>query len=191
MSNPESPNLHDDTTEVERRFLVRDASIVMGLSWALLTQAYFEAPDGYAMRLRLRQHLEGEEWGGQTAFLSVKGPRVAGERWEEEFPLRNTERAIELLEKCTHVVQKRRYSLIDGGATWEVDVFMGENEGLVIAELEGKGDWIWDVRRPTWALREITHDTKYNNERLAFEPIHTWALIAADEGDDDFDWLGE
>ncbi len=191
MSNPESPNADDDTTEIERRFLVGDSSIVTGLSWALLTQAYFEAPDGYATRLRLRQHLQGNDWVGQTAFLGVKGPREAGERWEEEFPLRNTAQAIELLKQCTHVVQKRRYSLIDGDGTWEVDVFMGENEGLVIAELEGKGDWIWQVPKPTWALREITHDTQYNNERLAFKPIRTWATDAADEGDDDFDWLAE
>lgn len=191
MSDADSPNTHEDTTEVERRFLVRDASIVQGLSWALITQAYFDAPDGYAMRIRLRQTLQGDQWVGKTAFLAVKGPRDAGERWEEEFPLRNTARAEEMLEKCTHVIRKRRYSLIDGGGTWEVDVFMDANEGLIIAELEGKGDWIWTVPRPDWALREITHDTNYNNERLAVKPIRTWALDAADEGDDEVDWLGE
>lgn len=190
MSEPDPSSANDDTTEVERRFLVRDVAMVNGLSWALITQAYFDSPNGYAVRVRLRQHAQGDRWVGETAFLGVKGPRESGARWEEEFPLKDLARAKDLLAQCSVVVQKRRYSLVDGEGTWEVDVFMGENEGLVIAELEGKGDWIWSVPKPSWALREITHDTQYNNENLAVRPIRTWAMGVADD-DDEFDWLGE
>ena len=198
-ASDDAPASDEESRERERRFLVRDASIVEGHSWKFITQAYFPAPAGFGVRVRIVQHLQqpagpsGKDvWVGESAFLGVKGPRVAGERWEEELPLKDVESAKVLVAASDFVVQKRRYSFVDAGATWEVDIFFGANAGLVIAELEGKGDWIWQVAAPEWSLREITFDEPYNNEQLAVRPISTWASDwSKDEGDDDFDWLAE
>lgn len=187
------PGPEEVARERERRFLVSDANIIENASWKLITQGYFPAPGGFAARVRIVQHLQAERWVGETAYLGVKGPRVAGERWEEEFPLKDLASAKALLSEMPAVIQKRRYSFPDEEtkATWEVDVFLGENAGLVIAELEGVGDWIWDVAKPSWALREITFDTRYNNEQLAFRPIHVWAATPDESGGDEFDPFAE
>ena len=204
----DAPGPSEEARERERRFLVHDASIVEGQSWKLITQAYVPAHSGNAVRIRIVQHLEedpdrgGEEvWVGETAYLAVKGPRVDGERWEEEFELKDLDEAKRFVADAPYVIQKRRYSFVDDQgsvdqrATWEVDIFLGRNSPLVIAELEGKGDWIWDIPRPGWALREVTHDERYNNEQLAEHPISQWAAEWAanqnDIVDDDIDWLGE
>ena len=207
MGNDNAGSPDDDSIETERRFLVRDASIVEGSSWKLITQAYYPAPDGHAVRVRLVQHPQDDGWVGETAFIGVKGPRSGGQRWEEEFPLKKLADAKALIQASPDVVQKRRYSVIDSDATWEVDIFLGDNIGLVIAELEGKEDtesseadqsppspkkdnWIWAVEPPAWTLREITFDTNYNNENLAVRPVRRWAIDPEPDADDyDADWL--
>jgi len=72
------------------------------------------------------------------------------------------------------VVEKLRYRLPQRRLTWEVDVFQGENEGLVIAEIELLHEGtVFD--RPPWLGREITSDRKYSNASLAMKPFQTWS----------------
>lgn len=160
----------DPTTnyERERRFLVSDPSIVHPWSWVLITQAYLWVKDGYSVRVRLIE--EADDNGSLRPIDStyaVKGPRIGDERFEAESHLPDFDVARAIIARADHIVVKRRYQVIDREA-WDVDVFLGANEGLVIAELEGAE--VRGVRRPEWCSVEITTRDEYNNENLAITP---------------------
>ncbi|WP_354569437.1 hypothetical protein [Glaciihabitans sp. UYNi722] len=155
--------------ERERRFLIPDVEIVNGLAVYLVTQAYFTYIDGYAYRLRVTARTNEENVTTESVDVAMKGPRRNGERLEDEKPLSDVALAKEIIDRWPYVVIKHRYwGAIDGEA-WVIDVFHGDNEGLVIAELEGTD--IWGMGRPAWAGREITRDPQYNNEILARFPM--------------------
>lgn len=159
--------------ERERRFLLAEPSITKGLSWTLITQGYFFAQDGYALRVRTREEPTNRK--GQLSFLdgrmTAKGPRIGDERDEYEADM-DPLLAVEFISRCPNVIRKRRYQLVSEEQTWEIDQFLEDNEGLWIAELEGQD--IREVKVPQWALREITSETRFNNDELAFKPISTW-----------------
>lgn len=162
-------------TERERRFLVRDLSILERTAgWNLLEQAYVWSADGYAIRVRRALEQDNENnLKIVRASLTAKGPRYGDQREEFETEI-SEDFAGEVIDRCDHVIRKKRHDLVDSGSdeVWAVDVFLDANEGLVIAELEGG-----NIRRmpvPPWAAREITSDTRYNNEELALYPVSAW-----------------
>lgn len=158
--------------ERERRFLVNDPHIVLGWPWVQISQAYLWSEKGYAARVRLIQRMDdNSELADIDATYAIKGPRIGDERFEAEATLPDFDVARSIISLATHVVSKRRYQVIDGEA-WDVDVFLGENEGLIIAELEGSE--VRGVRRPDWCAREITTLDAYNNENLALRPWGRW-----------------
>lgn len=158
--------------ERERRFIVSDSSVVHGWPSVLITQAYLWAVDGYAARVRLIQRNDDDgELTPIDATYAIKGPRIGDERFEAEARLPDFDIAEHIIRRCSSVVAKRRYQVIDQEA-WDVDVFLDRNEGLVIAELEGTQ--VRGVRRPDWCSREITTMDRYNNEELAFRPYASW-----------------
>ena len=73
-----------------------------------------------------------------------------------------------------HVVLKKRYAVISGEMTFDVDVFQGKNEGLVIAEFEGSPKAVAQMSRPWFASEEVTQDKRYANDRLAMRPFSEW-----------------
>jgi len=159
--------------ERERRFLVSDASIVNGWPWVLITQAYLWTAQGYAARVRLIQ-AEAAEGGLRDvdATYAIKGPRIGDERFEAESKLPDFDVAREIIRLCKTVIRKRRYQVIDREG-WDVDVFLDENDGLIIAELEGAESR--GVRRPEWCAVEVTTIDRFNNEELAFAPFGRWS----------------
>lgn len=161
--------------ERERRFLVADPHIVNGWPSVMITQAYLWVQDGYASRVRLIEKIEGGESLAIDATHAIKGPRIGDERFEAEAHLPDFDVAREIITRATNVVVKRRYQVIDHEA-WDVDVFLGLNEGLIIAELEGTG--IRNIRRPEWCSIEITTRDEYNNENLASHPWGRWPKSA-------------
>lgn len=162
----------DVNYEVERRFLVDDPSVVHGHQGNLIVQAYLFAVDGYVIRVR-RTHWPDEGGGHHEgpAIVAAKGPRVAGRRQEYEMEV-PTAFAAELIKRASAKVSKTRYHLIANEATWDVDVFHGDNDGLIIAECETPG--AASVRPPRWCGTEITDDTRYDNESLAANPYRAW-----------------
>lgn len=163
-------------TERERRFLVRDLSILERTAgWNLLEQAYVWSADGYAIRVRRAlKPVDGEDsLKIARASLTAKGPRYGDQRAEFETEI-TEEFASEVIERCDHVIRKKRHDFVDplSDEVWAIDVFLDANEGLVIAELEG--DAIRRAPVPLWAAREITADTRYNNEELALYPVSAW-----------------
>jgi adenylate cyclase len=160
---------------------VNDIRIAGGWSWVLITQAYLWGEKGYTARVRLIQR---EDSSGELVDLdathAIKGPRIGDERFESEVQLPDMDVAKSIIALCQNVVRKRRYQVIDGEA-WDVDEFLDDNEGLIIAELEGND--ARTVRRPEWAVREVTTDERYNNDSLAFVPYSRWKPRQDDGGD--------
>ncbi|GIG85301.1 CYTH domain-containing protein [Plantactinospora endophytica] len=160
--------------EYERRFLVPDAAALLGEERGnLMVQAYLFSRNGYAVRVR-RTHYPDQAGGHREgpAFVAAKGPRRHGAREEYEMEVPPSF-ATELIKRAEHTVSKTRYQVVDGGETWDVDVFHGDNHGLAIAECESRS--VRRIEVPAWCGAEVTDDPRYNNENLAETPFTRWA----------------
>ncbi len=153
-------------TEIERKFLVSSDD------WRSETHRQVRYLQGY-----LAQSAQGSvrvRIGGDTAFLNIKGATVGASRLEFEYPVPMEDAEVMLRELCgATVVEKTRYFVPHGGREWEVDVFEGNNAGLVVAEIE-LDDEAEDVALPDWAGEEVTHDVRYYNSQLALTPFSEW-----------------
>jgi len=158
--------------EIERRFLVKDKSIIDGASHELIVQGYFWSKAGYAARVRRRHHFD--ERGNHfeaVATMALKGPRRGAMRAEFETEL-DPKFAEDVLQEIDHKVTKSRYHVIDGDLIWDIDVFHGDNEGLIIAECEM--EHAHEISPPEWCGDEVTDDRRYDNENLAERPFRLW-----------------
>lgn len=110
---------------------------------------------------------------GEKAYLTIKGANQGATRPEFEYPIPLID-ARELLAMCDGtIVGKIRHDYEFEGFTWEIDVFHGENEGLVVAEIElGSEDDVFS--RPDWVAAEVTDDPRYFNSQLAEYPFGQW-----------------
>jgi adenylate cyclase len=152
--------------EIERKFLVRDDTWrALAGPPARMRQGYLASTDRASVRIRIV-----EEAG---AFLTIKSAEAGLSRAEFEYEVPVAE-ARELLALCEgFAVDKVRHEVACGGLTFEIDVFAGENEGLVVAEIE-LADEAQEVPRPAWLGEEITHDRRYYNASLAAVPFRRW-----------------
>ena len=106
--------------------------------------------------------------------MTIKSKNVGAARgeWEYEIPVAE---AAELLDGLCErpLIEKYRRRILFGGFVWEVDEFLGENAGLVVAEIELPAeDTVFE--KPDWAGEEVTHDLRYLNSRLIKQPYSTW-----------------
>jgi adenylate cyclase len=152
--------------EIEHKYLVRK-----DLWYAVhkprgvnIRQGYLQADPGKTIRIRTT---------GTNAFLTIKGPSLNATRAEYEYPIPPME-ADELLQLCTiPIIEKVRYRMDYAGKIWEVDEFFGENDGLILAEIELTfAEEKYD--RPAWVGDEVTNDPRYYNAYLAMHPVSTW-----------------
>lgn len=154
-------------TEIERKFLVLSNDwrrFVTGET--PMVQAYFAGGDKASIRVRI---------SGQSANINIKSATLDVHRQEYEFPI-PLEDAREMVERlCEHpVIEKTRYYVPYAGHTWEVDVFSGANDGLVVAELElNHADEAFE--KPAWLGAEVSHDTRYYNVCLVQNPYKNWS----------------
>jgi adenylate cyclase len=153
--------------EVERKFLVNsDAYKALSFSITRITQAYIATNPSATVRVRIN---------GEKAFITIKG--VGNEsgttryEWEKEITL---EEANELLQLCTSgVIDKIRHKVNFNGFIYEVDEFFGENEGLVVAEIElNNEDDVFE--KPHWLGKEVTGEAKYYNAVLVQHSFNKW-----------------
>jgi adenylate cyclase len=158
--------------EFERRFLVSDPGVVQGASRELIIQGYFFVKNGYAARIRRLHHINDDGSTRESrATLTVKGPRCGAAR--EEFEMEVDQKFAEgMLREIDHKITKSRYQIIADGETWDVDVFHGDNEGLIVAECEMERPY--SIRTPAWCSREITDCREFDNENLAMRPYGMW-----------------
>lgn len=155
------------STEIERKFLV-DGDFRMGESHSYrITQGYVCPQSGRTVRVRRRD---------DRGFITIKGPSLDGGisrfEWEKEITLDDVQQLMTL---CDNVIDKTRHIVPFGGHIFEVDEFYGDNEGLVIAEVELQSvDEVF--LKPDWLGKEVTGDKKYYNSQLTLNPYKKWGL---------------
>jgi adenylate cyclase len=151
-------------TEIERKFLVVDDSWNFGVIGTRYQQGYLSVGPGPSVRVRL---------AGDQAWLTIKGHTQGFTRLEFEYPI-PVEDARELLPLClSGMISKTRYRVDVSGHSWEIDVFDGDNAGLVIAEIELQ-DEQEAFAKPAWLGREVTGEARYYNASLSQNPYCNW-----------------
>lgn len=156
-------------TEIERKFLVNapDWRAQAEEPPQRLRQGYLALTERAVIRVRIAD--DGRAW------LGIKEHRIGPSHAEYEYPIDAGE-ARELLNLCDGApIEKIRFRVHSGPHVWEIDEFHGENEGLILAEIElGAPDEHFE--RPAWLGREVTADRRFYNAALAFTP---WPRFAA------------
>ena len=149
--------------EIERKFLVTGSGWRNG-QVTRICQGYLNREKERTVRVRIT---------GDKGFLTVKGINSGATRAEYEYEI-PVSHAEQLLKICDGpVLEKNRYTVACDNLTWEVDEFLGENEGLVIAEVELKSeDQVFN--RPEWIGQEVTTDPRYYNSNLCSYPYRKW-----------------
>ncbi|MCF7985824.1 MAG: CYTH domain-containing protein [Thiohalocapsa sp.] len=153
-------------TEIERKFLVtgeswRDAVV----SEARLMQGYLTTDRSTTVRVRIKN---------DSAVLTIKGPSQGISRAEFEYPIPSDDAEQMLRDLAVSApIEKTRYRVRCGAHVWDLDVFAGENAGLVMAEVElTDEDEAFDM--PEWAGEEVSGDPRYYNSNLARNPYRHW-----------------
>lgn len=159
--------------EIERKFLVKnDDWRARATGSTRLRQGYLTAsPDGGRASVRVRVD-------GKQGYLNIKSVTLGIHRHEFEYVIPLDE-ANEILDTLSSgpIIDKTRYLVPNGGHVWEVDEFHGDNDGLVIAEIElGSLEEPFEV--PDWAAADVSDDPRYYNVSLARHPFKDWAQTA-------------
>lgn len=152
--------------EIERKFLVLGDFKSSATGVLNISQGYLNSDSERTVRVRIK---------GEKGFITVKGRSSSDGtsrfEWEHEIPENDAEELLALCEPG--VIVKSRYLVPSGGHTFEVDVFHGDNEGLVIAEIELQ-DRNEDFLKPEWLGEEVTGDPRYYNSALSQNPFKNW-----------------
>lgn len=152
--------------EIERKFLVNGDYKSVAISHTRIIQGYICSRRGRTVRVRIRD---------RQGYLTIKGPASAGGLSRYEFEKEITlDEALSLLRICeSGIIDKKRWLVPVGKHTFEVDEFFGENEGLVMAEVE-LTDENEAYERPSFLGREVTGDRRYYNSCLRAHPFKEW-----------------
>lgn len=153
--------------EIERKFLVKSSAYkTNSTTKTRIVQGFLNTDPERTVRVRIR---------GNKGYLTVKGKGNATGttrfEWETEISIAEATNLIDLCEPG--ILEKIRYEVAIGGHTFEVDEFLGENKGLVIAEIELQHENEPFIK-PNWLGEEVTGQTKYYNSQLSKEPFLQW-----------------
>ncbi|MEG1980311.1 MAG: CYTH domain-containing protein, partial [Victivallaceae bacterium] len=110
---------------------------------------------------------------GKKAFITLKGRVSSLSRHEFEYEIPLADGETMLAQMCGNVICKTRYTVPYAGKNWEVDVFEGDNTGLIVAELEVEQE-NEIFARPPWLGKNVTTDPRYSNSLLAQNPYKNW-----------------
>ncbi|MGB3402218.1 MAG: CYTH domain-containing protein [Microcoleaceae cyanobacterium] len=152
--------------EIERKFLVKNDAWRSLARGTLYCQGYLPTAAGKTVRVRIV---------GELAYLTIKGPSNGTSRAEFEYliPVKDAKEMLETL--CEQpLIEKTRYKILIDGLTWEVDEFLGENKGLILAEVE-LTDEDQVINLPDWIGEEVSHDSRYYNSHLVKNPYCKWS----------------
>ena len=151
--------------EIERKYLIDLEKIGTLENGVRIKQGYLSTNKDAVVRVRVKN---------DKAYLTIKGSNsgIARLEFEYEIPLNE---ANEMLEKLCQkpVIDKTRYLIKHDIHTWEVDVFYGDNDGLVVAEVELQ-DENEAINLPLWIKEEVSHDDRYFNSNLMKLPFKDW-----------------
>ena len=152
--------------EIERKFLVRGDFKSEVTKATRITQGYLSSVPERTVRVRVK---------GDKGYITVKGigsdSGASRFEWEKEIPVEDVRELLKICEPG--VIDKTRYLVPAGRHTFEVDEFYGDNEGLVVAEVELSSE-DEEFVRPEWLGEEVTGDARYYNSMLMKKPYKTW-----------------
>ena len=154
--------------ETERKFLVKreDWLLADKPAGTVYLQGYLCIDDRKVVRVRV---------AGDKGFMTVKGHSETLSRPEYEYAIPAGDAAEMIRMFAPSFIEKVRTCIPAGRHTWEVDEFRGENEGLMVAEIELE-DAEELFEKPVWAGEEVTDDRRYSNAYLSLHPYETWRL---------------
>ncbi|MDG3583043.1 CYTH domain-containing protein [Galbibacter pacificus] len=154
--------------EIERKFLVASEAFKKeAQNKAHIVQGFLNKDPQRTVRIRIK---------GNQGFITVKGKSNASGtsrfEWEKEIPVDEAEHLIAICEKG--IIDKYRYEIKIGNHLFEVDEFLGDNQGLIIAEVElsSEGE---TFSKPAWLGKEVTGDIRYYNSQLSKHPFTEWS----------------
>lgn len=153
--------------EIERKFLVTSEDFKKeAFAKHQIAQGYLNSNPDRTVRIRIK---------GESGFLTIKGKNndsgTTRFEWETEIALMEAKPLLDLCEKG--ILLKTRYEIQVGKHVYEVDVFHGENEGLIIAEIELSSEQ--EVfEKPNWVGKEVTGDNRYYNSYISQKPFAAW-----------------
>lgn len=151
--------------EIERKFLVNNDGFRVGADCSRVVQGYLSADPERTIRVRTRNG---------KAYLTVKGKTqgIVRTEYEYEIPWNDAQEMLDGM--CTgSIIVKDRYIVEYQGFTWEVDVFDGDNQGLILAEIELE-DEATVFPAPPWLGAEVSADPRYFNAQLTRNPYKNW-----------------
>jgi len=151
--------------EIERKFLVKGNAFKSLAKGTRYRQGYLNSAMERVVRVRTID---------DKGFLTVKGISVGATRMEFEYEIPATDADVMLDELCEKpIIEKNRYKIPKGKLVWEIDEFFGENDGLVVAEVELESE-DQSFAKPEWVGAEVTGDPKYFNSNLIRNPYKNW-----------------
>jgi adenylate cyclase len=156
--------------EIERKFLVKgDAWKAQAFAKKHYAQGYLNDIHQPGNKSSIRVRIEDDQ-----GRLNIKSLEIGLSRDEYEYPI-PLEDAEKMLRTLTvgPVIEKNRYFIKVGNHTWEVDEFLGDNAGLIVAEVEMETEED-DIEMPEWVGKEVTHLPRYYNVSLSQNPYSTW-----------------
>ena len=153
--------------EIERKFLVKNEDFKKEAYQSFhIKQGYLNSHPERTTRIRIKEN---------KAFMTVKGKSsesgLSRFEWEKEIDLKDAEALLQLCEPGK--IEKTRFLVKSGNHIFEVDEFYGENEGLIVAEVEMNSESD-QVLLPDWLANEVTGEQKYYNSALTQKPSKTW-----------------
>ena len=153
--------------EIERKFLVNSNVFLNQFKTKnRIVQGYLSSVPERTVRVRIK---------GKKGFLTIKGKGnesgLSRMEWEKEIDLQEAEMLMQICE--SGVIDKTRYEVEIGNHIIEVDVFEGENKGLIIAEIELQSE-NESFEKPDWLGKEVTGNDKYYNAYLSNYPYKNW-----------------
>jgi len=151
--------------EIERKFLVKNNAWQKGAKGIDYQQGYLSTYPSRTVRVRVE---------GKAGKITIKGKKkgIAGDEFEYDIPVDDAKYLLKNLCKQP-TIQKIRYKIPFKGLVWEVDVFYGQNKGLVIAEVELEStDQKYNM--PKWIGKEVTKDRRFRNANLVTHPYLKW-----------------
>ncbi|MFV0546960.1 MAG: CYTH domain-containing protein [Bacteroides sp.] len=154
--------------EIERKFLVQGDFKSQAFSKSRIIQGYISSSHGRTVRVRIRD---------DKGYLTIKGPTdlsgMSRYEWEKEISVTEAQELMKLSEHG--VIDKVRYLVRSGKHIFEVDEFLGDNWGLIIAEVE-LDDENEEFLKPSFVGAEVTGDKRYYNSSLMKKPFKNWSL---------------
>ncbi|MBT9314117.1 CYTH domain-containing protein [Leptothoe spongobia] len=151
--------------EIERKFLLRNDAWRSLAEGRYYCQGYIPTQGKQTVRARIID---------QQGYLTLKGPTQGISRSEFEYEIPLVDAQMILTELCQQpLIEKHRYRIPLGKVVWEVDEFLGQNQGLTLAEVELTHE-LQTVELPHWIGKEVTGDPRYYNSNLVRHPFKDW-----------------